>query len=313
MIKILSLSVLIFTIGTTQAKLLDKVAAVFNKDVITLSIIQRISDTLIPRREISPQLYSSTQMGLPEIVQLEINTLIIRKKLNEIGYIIGDEQVEAQIQSTEKRLGLTRDALLQFLTTKGLSFEEYFEITRATIEFNLFNARVIAPLITITEQDIKNTFFNTYASDKTLVFKYNLTDYSFSKQQLKSSLNQDEVTKELLKDLPKDLKNYQATGMIDKKYNSISVNILGDIGEDGLSKELSTVLKKTNEGDFSEIVEFNDEFHIFFVNKKDLVESQIYLEAKPKIKMDLFDKQAKQVTDVWYRRESNKHFIKILL
>ena len=44
-----------------------------------------------------------------------IQRKLVRDKLSEMGYVINDDQVESQIKNTERRLGLTRSNLLDFL------------------------------------------------------------------------------------------------------------------------------------------------------------------------------------------------------
>ena len=90
---------------------------------------------------------------------MSINRFLIRAKLEELGYVVDDDQVEGQIKSTEDRLRLNRAALLSFLQSNGLTFDEYFEVIRESIEFNIFFSRVIQPLITVTDQGGKRCRF----------------------------------------------------------------------------------------------------------------------------------------------------------
>ena len=54
---------------------------------------------------------------------------------------------------------------MNFLKSNDLTFNEYFEVIRETIEFNIFNGRVIQPLITITDQEVKNLFYKQNKSN----------------------------------------------------------------------------------------------------------------------------------------------------
>ena len=286
-----------------NARLLDKILAVIDNDSITLSQVNRVLENYKARKNISPQIYDKDSFDQKDAINSFIYSHLIRNKLSQIGYTIEDAQVEAQIKATESRLGLNRDQLYNLLKSEQISFAEYFEIIRQTIEFNLFNARVIAPLISISEQDIKNTFYKRNSSSKTLNFKYNLVDFyvpesKFSKSQIDK--------------LPKLLKSYQATGILPEEYKQIETNPIGDINEAGLNKELKHLLKSTDEGQFSNPILMNGIYHVFFVRKKDLVQSEIYLEAKAKIRQYLFEQKTKDITKVWFQRESNKYYIKFL-
>ena len=105
-------------------KLLDKIAAVINSKVYTLSQVIRVKETIDARKEISPFLYNQDKYNDKEVLQILINTQIIREKISELGYVISDDSVESRIKLTEQKLGLDRKALLEFLKLKGINFEE---------------------------------------------------------------------------------------------------------------------------------------------------------------------------------------------
>lgn len=294
----------LFLSPNAHSRLLDKVVAVFNDKVITQSQIRRIASNMAARRNISPVIYNKNKMSNKELAELVTHRYMIRARLSEIGYIIEDDQVESQIKSTEKRLRLNRAALLQFLNSNNMTFDEYFEIIRETIEFNIFSSRVIQPLISITEQEIKNRFYRKNVNNKTLNFRYNLVDFSFPRSKMSSGMK---------KNFKEMLTKFQTTGVLPDRYRDLSTNVLGDISEDGLTGQLRGLLKRTDEGAFSNVILIGDQYHVFFVKKKDLVASEVFKRAKPRIKQQIFEEEANKVTDLWFKREQNKHYLKYFL
>lgn len=288
----------------SSEKLLDKIVAVVNTRVISLSEINRIQDTLEARREISPMVYSEKKYAQKEIIQIMIKAFIIRDKINAQGYVINDDAVESRIKMTEERLGLKRGDLLQFLKGKGITYEEYFELIRETMEYNIFAQRIISPLISVTEQEIKNEFYRRNNSNNALAFKYNLVDFYIPEAKL--------VDKSENKFLAV-LKDYQLTGKLPEEFADLESNNLENLNEDGLSKDLATILKTTSEGSFSKAISLNNHLHVFYVQKKDLVESQAYLKFKDQIQSDIFMTKGKSVTANWFDREFSNYFIKNLL
>ena len=299
----LRLTVLLFTLVSfsAQAKLLDKIIAVIDNKIITLSQVKRIQSSMGPRRNISPLVFYKEKFTQKEIVQLLIQKNIIRDRLGEMGYVVSDEQVEAQMKETEGRLGLNRDRLLEFLRSNNVTFDEYFELVRETYEFNIFNQRVIRPLISVTEQEVKNTFYKENQNNKTLSFKYTLVDFTLAKKYFK---------KGMLKNFRSVLKKFQSDGSLPDNYSKVSTELFGDINQDGLTKRLQGLLKKTNEGSFSKPILIGSDYHVFFVKKKDVVESEVYQQAKPRIRNNLYSKLAGGVRTLWFKREINKHYVK---
>jgi peptidyl-prolyl cis-trans isomerase SurA len=299
---------LLFTLGLgtafAQETLLDKIVAVVNTKVISLSEVNRMKDTVDARREISPMIYSKEDYSKQELLNIMIKTFIIRDKINAQGYVINDDAVESRIKATEERLGLKRSDLLSFLKSKGLTYEEYFEVIRETMEYNVFASRIIAPLISVTEQEIKNEYYRRNSTNNALSFKYKLVDFYVPESKLVENNK---------KKFLSVLKDYQLTGKLPEEYRSLETNNLENLSEDSLSAELAKILKTTPEGTFSQPITISGYLHAFYVQKKDLVESQDYLRSKDQIQNEIFMSKGSAVSENWFDREYPNYYIKNLL
>ena len=295
------ISLLLFP-AISRAEMLDKIVAIFNNKIITQSILKRIQSTLSARKNISPQIYSKDQYKENELLNLIIQKMLIREKLSELGFIINDDEVESQIKNTEKRLGLNRQALLEFLASNNITFPEYFEIMREAMEFNLFMSKIIDPMISISEQDIKNYFYKQNEKNQTFSFKYGLTDYSIKKTLL---------GKLSLSNLIPLITTFQKSGILPQELNGLETNSVENLIEEGLTDKLRNALKSTPEGSSTSPLEIDNVVHIFQVNKKDLVESDLFQQEKDKIRMKLYQDTTSEFSSLWFKREENKHYIKI--
>ena len=285
-------------------KLLDKIIAVINTKVISLSEVQRLEKTLVARKEISPIIYSQSKYEPKDLLQILIRSFIIRDKINAQGFMVNDDAVESRIKMTEERIGLKRADLLIFLKGKGLTYEEYFEIIRETMEYNIFAQRIIAPLITITDQEIKNEYYRRNTSNNALSFKYDLIDFYIQESFLVDK-NHDNFLSVL--------KDYQLSGRLPETYKNLETNKLDKISEDTLPVNLKSALKTTGESAFTKPVLYNGHLHVFYVQKKDLVESEDFLKLKESIQNDLFTQKGNSVSNNWFDRESANYYIKNLL
>ena len=300
----ISLIISLFLSLSIQAKLLDKTLAIFNDQIITLSQVKRIQSNLGARKSISPMMYNKNKFTNKEIVKKRIQVTLVRNKLTEMGYVISDDQVESEVNAMEKRLGLDREALLSFLKGNNFSFDEYFELIRESIEFNLFVGKIIRPLVSITDQDVKNAFYKNNSKNKTLNFKYTLVDFSLPKSKFK---------KGMLKRFQPTMKRFQQNGVLPANFKEIDTSVIDDISEEGLTNKLKKILKRTDEGSFTIATAIGDRYHVFFLKSKDVAESSSFLEAKSVIRNKIYSESIKTISKSWYDSQSSKYFIKMYL
>ena len=304
--KVFFLMLCLLVIPTAHARktLLDKILGVFNDKIITLSQVERVQKTLSARVNLSPQIYKKSNYSKKELVKLNIKQYLIRNELSNTGYVINDNQVENQIRDTEKRIGTTRKELLEFLKNHKITFEEYFEITRATIEYNIFTSNIIAPLMSVTDQEIKNAFYKNNIKNKALDLKYTLVDFSINKKM---------ITKKMRTQFRNIVKKFQTTGVLPEEFSEMQTNILGNITEEGLTKNLKQALKKTPEGDATAPILIGNNYHVFWVKKKDIIESEFYRRSKERIRRNLMEKAAAKIEVDWFNRNQDKHYVKYYL
>ncbi len=298
--KTILISILLFS-QITYGKLLDKTVAIVNDDIITLSQVNRIQKNLSSRMQVSPMLYSKLKKDDKSVALKKVQSILIRKKLAEIGYVINDDQIEQEISSIEKSQGITREALLNFLKGANLTFEEFFEIKREETEYRIFVSNIIRPLVTISEQDVKNDYYKRNQNNKTLNFKYTLVDFSLPKSKFK---------KGMLNGFTDVLVQFQKSGVLPSNYKDVDTNLLENLDADGLTKSLKNALKKTDEGSFSKPLSIGEHYHVFFVKSKDLTESSNFQEAKENIRLKLFNDSIESIAQNWFDSESKKYFVK---
>ena len=287
-----------------KAILLDKMVSVFNDQIITQSMVTRLKNTYKARKFLAPQIYDLENTNKKTITDLIIKRLMIREKLKNLGIEIKDNFVQNNIKMIKSRLGLDQDKLLSFLASKNITYAEYFEIMREGLEFQEFFIKFIKPLVTISDQEIKNLFFKQNTNDKTISYKYNIVDYSFPGQSLSAT-----SSIELLKAVKKFHKN----SPLPKSFSQLEKNDLGDLNEDDLSNKVKTLLKPLGEGEFSKPLFSNGVIHIFYVKSKNLTESGTFKREKNKIRAEIAAIKSKKVLKSWFLREKNKYFIKYFL
>ena len=293
----------ITTSVSLHAKLIDKTLVVLDKELFTLSDAKQILNNINARKNISPQLYNKNDYQIKDIADDFIRTQIIRKNLDQLGFVISDAQVESQIKQTEANLHVNREELLQFLKTNNISFDEYFQLTKETIEFNIFLARIIKPLIKITDFELKNEFTKN-GTNSSNTYSFTLVDFSIKKNLI------DEAK---LAQIRQDLIKFQKDGLLPQHLKNLETNVLNDVKEDGLSLDIKSSLVGKSVEEFSTPVAIGDNLHLFFIKKKSIVESEQYTNSKMQIEQKIFLEKSENVINKWLDQEKTKFYIKTYL
>ncbi len=299
------LLLLLSQISFSHAKLLDKIIAVVDTEIYTLSDVQAVLKNYPARQEIAALVYPETENNIEGVINHFIHRDLIRSKLAEMNIILSDDSVNQLIQENAKRMNTNKEALYSYLATKGLSSQEYFELAKELREFMIFINLHVRVNVSISEYQIKNEFLKQNQDNKTLAFKYQLVDFSISSSKIK-----DKAHLELFLEAVKDLESGKT---LPSEFESLATNNLGEISEDGLDKNLKDLLKKTDEKSFSSPYLLDKNYHVFFVEKKELVESEFYLQEKNAIHEKLYKEQMDELIKNWFIKEKKKHHVVISL
>ena len=282
-------------------ELLDKIIAVINDEIITLSQIKRIHATLLIREQVIRQIYNGKIKTNQQIVNTLIDQALIRNKLKKLGFSIKKDDIERSIKHYEDNLRISRRQLIQYLKQNNLSLKEYSDFLKEGLEFNRFNSWFIRPLVSITDQDIKNAFYKEHFENKTLSFKYHLTDYTIPKKSL---------NKKMLSQLPDTFKKYKKNKYWPEGFSNIQTLEIGIISEESLAENIKAALKNTSKNNFTGPVLIDDTYHFFFIKNKTLLESELYLQEKPRIYNHLFEQALSKVREFWLKEEKVKNYVR---
>jgi len=290
-----------------SSKLIDKMALVVDDSIFTLSEIQKITSTYGVRKEISGIVYNQNadaNINDKVITDLVIKKILIRSKLKEIGYNITDDVVEERVKLIETSQGVKRDDLIQFLTSKGINYEIYFELIRESIEFSQFLQKNIYPSIEISESELKNDYLKKFPNQKEKSIKYTLVAIQLPEIVIKTNA---------LKDIINDIKDYRAGKDLPSYLSAMESKRLENVDEGNLNSDIIKILKLTPIGEFSSLLKVGGASSIFFVENKQFSETSEYEEKKENLKQELTLERGRILLDDWAKQESKYHYVNVLL
>lgn len=286
-----------------QTRIVEDIVAIFQDHVITKSQVDRIRNNYEKRSSVSIILYPPGKNSVPEITKQILRTLMIREELKEMNYTTGDKEVDAEVNKIKARMQLDEFTLDEFLKNQGLSLREYREIIQDTLDFQSFQQLHIRPSLSEpTDQQVKNRFFQANQKNMALSFKYKLVQYSLP-QSVGSNLG-------ILKEIPNQLKEYLVTKIIPSHLQGMTQEEWGESKEDSFTSQIANALKGTDEGSFTSVIKVSGEYVSFYVEKKDVVESDVFAQAKDEIKGLIYQEELMKAMDQWEERKKSKHYVR---
>lgn len=155
------ISVLISLIPLSSlAEIVDRIVAIVNDEVITLSDLNEASTPLLQQMKSNP---SNDQ--LPRELQQEVLQQLINKKLEEqeiarLKISVTQEEIDGFIESMKGDYRLTDSALVADLADQGLTMEEFREQVKELFQRRKLIEREVEAKITITDKQLKDYYDN---------------------------------------------------------------------------------------------------------------------------------------------------------
>ncbi len=144
-----------------RAELVDRVAAVVNNDIITLSELQKRAAPEITRvaQESSGTERSQKQSAvMKKALDAMIDEKLVDSELRELKVSISDKEVDAAVEEVKKSYNLTDEQLTLAVAKEGLTLAEYREQMRKQIaRYKLINEKV-RKNIKVSDADVKSEY-----------------------------------------------------------------------------------------------------------------------------------------------------------
>lgn len=309
---------------TVEAELVDKVVAVVNDEVITLSEVEeeaaRIYQSLA--KESSGQELVS---AMAEAREATLNGLIDRRLINQraksTNTTVTDEELDAAFESTRNRMDLDPAEFRNKLARSGLTEETLKKQLRDQILQSKLVSQDVRTKIVITDEMVRSYFKEHYTAknDKGSVyllqmgFQWNpeITDDG------KLAEEKEETRKRAERALEQVVKG-QDFKAVAKKFSDLpSATDGGDLGIlmlDDMAPAMRAAITPLQPGELSRIIETPDGFQFFKVlSANDEAASTFSFEKiKDEIKEKLHEEKLKAAYSEWVKKIKENAYIQKL-
>lgn len=195
--KTLILSGLVLFSGLAQCKVIERIVAIVNDQIVTLSDIEHfrkklsadgfVDESLI-RLTDKDKLVKDREALVNHLIDEKILDYEVRKKNLDITI----ERVEQEIRSITKRQNISRTQLRDALAQRGVTFSEYQDFIKTSIERQSLIEREVSSKIKISDEDAAAFTLISGAQRNRQAFEYTLAPHSLSELKRRRSCGQAE-------------------------------------------------------------------------------------------------------------------------
>ncbi len=267
---ILFIIVFLIPINAQSGRLLDRVVAVVNDEVITLSELnQEAAPFLKQVRERVPQARQANQENQvrQEVLEKMIDQELIRQAAAREHISVNDEEIDATLARIAASNDTTVEEIKRQLEDSGASLENYRENIRMQILRSKLIGRNIRAKTVVSDEQIKDFYENTYARDYQKE-GYHLMQFGAGWNGKGRHESKREAWKSA-KTMRTRIQNGENFAEIARQHSDLpSASEGGDIGifkKDELAPYMRKAVKDLQPGELSPIIETRSGFQFFLL------------------------------------------------
>ncbi len=289
--------------GTAWGKIVDRIAAVVNNEVITLSEVDEAALPLY-RKYLAGVKDPLEEQKIVHQIRKEVLERLIQEKLIEQAVRkykirVSDQEVEAFLQRVIKRLG-GREAFRRFLKEQGLTPEEYRKQIREQLrKMKLIQVSVQARIV-ITDEDVKRYYREHYLSSEERIY------------HLAAIVTSDEGR---IRQAWKELQKGGDFLVVSRKYTEIpgSGKDLGRFKFNELAPEMRKVLSGARPGEITPPVRVGNRWYILRVLSVKAQPTKPLAEVQEEIRQKLYQQALDEYFQKWIKELKEQAFIKVFI
>jgi peptidyl-prolyl cis-trans isomerase SurA len=149
----------------TLGAVVDRIAAVVNDDVITLSEVYELGGDFI-EKAVQDAGGNPARRREAEIEVLDslIKRRLISQEITKLGLDVTDQELDRTIDDIARRNGLERDQLRSEVEKTGMPWQEYRNELKENLRQSKFTQAVIQPRINVNEDELLDAYNRTVVS-----------------------------------------------------------------------------------------------------------------------------------------------------
>ena len=305
---------LVFGPLSIHARVLDKVAAKVNSEIITLSVIEERAE-ILRQKYVGAPISISEQDLLKEALNMVIEERLQIQEGKKFGFVIDEDAVDAAMEEIIKKNDLADGQLQEMLKREGRTLKSYKNHIRDQIMVSKITRFEIGNRMKVSEKSIIK-YYKENQKEFWQEGKVKARHILFIAERGSSEKIRREKLQQAKKILLKLRKGNDFAKLAMKYSEDISASNGGDVGFVGRGKmvpEFEEAVFNLKPGQVSDIVKTEYGYHIIKVEEVLPGKTLTLKDVKKRIHQILTMQMQKQVYDVWMNELKNSAFIEVTL
>jgi peptidyl-prolyl cis-trans isomerase SurA len=296
--------------SSSERQLIERVEASVNGQLILISDLSKFRTSLNLRGQLDP-LFSGTSLATKgtNITDQEIVQFLVNEHLIQEEFEISDTEVEQEINSIQATNQIDRNTLTQALNMEGYSFQDYFEMIRVSIAKRNLIDRDIRTKAFISDDDVKNYYFNQIVHDSHL--EYHTQIIVIDPSRFRNEQLAIDTAQRALEQIRSGESFEEVAQRFSSGPNASRGGDLGFLAERSMSPQIREGIQGLSVGGVSEVIGSSSS-RMMIVRLKDVrsgKEDQFERE-KEKIRNALAAKEYQRQIELWLDRKRQKAMIR---
>ncbi len=299
----------------TKAELVEKIVAVVNDEIITLSDLTKyksrigkgvLFDDLLTQGQDVKAIVADQK----KLISLLIDEKILDGEIKKQGLAITIERVEKEIRNVSKNNNMSRAQLKDVLKGQGVDFSDYQNVIKSRLERQSLIEKNVTSKIQISDEEVAS-----YRGEGATSSSGRLNEYTISHILIKISKGGEASAKkraqEVLEKLKKGASFQKVAEDSSEDPNFSKGGLLGTFRDGELLKEFDKPVKALNVGAYSDVVKTKLGFHVLMLNDKKTIQNPVAEKEKEKIRSLLSQRAFQKQFRIWLDQRRQEAFVRI--
>jgi peptidyl-prolyl cis-trans isomerase SurA len=307
-------------------QLVDRVVAVVNNDVITLSELEKAGREFFERIKVqapAAEVDKALEKARDEVLSKLVDKFIVQQQAEKLSITVTEQEIDTAVDQILARNNATIEDFKKELAAMKISEQEYRENIRGQIVQSKLISYEVRSRIVIIEDDIKAYYEKEYTQEKG-EGGYHTLQMGFTWRNSvtleKAGFDTKKAAGEKAEETRARVLDGESFTELAKAYSNLpSAPDGGDIGllkKDEMAAYMKDVILAMHPGEISPIVETGNAFQFFkllSVREGDLVVKAPYESVREEIRDDLYRQKMEKQYKTWVKSLREEAYIKILL